>query len=105
MDKAMIFDTHAHYDDEAVDPDRDELLNYMEAGGVGTIVNVGASIEDLGKLVEIVEKYPFIYGAVGIHPDDADKMTEETLEEIRRISRMDKMKAIGEIGLDYYWHK
>ncbi len=105
MDKAMIFDTHAHYDDEAFDPDRDELLNSMEAGGVGTIVNVGASIENLGKLVEIVEKYPFIYGAVGIHPDDADEMTEETLEEIRRISRMDKMKAIGEIGLDYYWHK
>ena len=105
MDRPMIFDTHAHYDDEAFDPDREELLDSMEAGGVGTIVNVGASIEGMGKLVEIVEKYPFIYGAVGIHPDDASKMTEETLKEIRSISRMEKMLAIGEIGLDYYWHK
>ncbi len=105
MNRPMIFDTHAHYDDEVFDPDREELLSSMKAGGIGTIVNVGASIEGLGKLVEIVEKYPFVYGAVGIHPDDAPKMTEETLKEIRRISRMDKMKAIGEIGLDYYWHK
>ena len=55
--------------------------------------------------MKLMEKYPFVYGAVGIHPDDADKMTQETLDEIRRLSHMDKMVAIGEIGLDYYWHK
>ena len=105
MEKAMIFDTHAHYDDEAFEPDREELLCSMEENGIGTIVNVGASVDGLGDLVKLVEKYPFIYGAVGIHPDDAGKMTGQTLEEIRRISRMEKMLAIGEIGLDYYWHK
>lgn len=105
MNKAMIFDTHAHYDDEAFDPDREELLSSMEKNGIGTIVNVGASINGLKDVVDLVENYPFIYGAVGIHPDDAAEMTEETLEEIRRISRMEKMVAIGEIGLDYYWHK
>lgn len=105
MNKAMIFDTHAHYDDEAFDTDREELLSSMEKNGIGTIVNVGASIDGLKDVVYLVEKYPFIYGAVGIHPDDARKMTEETLEEIRRLSRMEKIVAVGEIGLDYYWHK
>lgn len=105
MNRIMIFDTHAHYDDEAFDPDREELLNSMAGNGIGKIVNVGASVDGLEHLVALVEKYSFIYGAVGIHPDDAEKMTEETLKEIRRISRLEKMVAIGEIGLDYYWHK
>ena len=57
------------------------------------------------RTVELMEKYPFVYGAVGVHPDDASQMTQDTLDEICRLSRMDKMVAIGEIGLDYYWHK
>ena len=101
----MIFDTHAHYDDEAFDSDREDLLGQMEKQGVGHIVNVCASIGQFHRTVELTEKYPFIYGAVGVHPDDADKMTKDTLDEITRIARMDKMVAIGEIGLDYYWHK
>ena len=101
----MIFDTHAHYDDKAFDSDREQLLASMADGGVGTIVNVCASVGDFDKTVALTEKYPFLYGAVGVHPDDADKMTEQTLEEIRRLSHMDKIVAIGEIGLDYYWHK
>ncbi|MCI6005507.1 MAG: TatD family hydrolase [Blautia sp.] len=101
----MIFDTHAHYDDDAFDADREELLNSMEAGGVGTIVNVCASVDGLDKTIGLMEKYPFIYGAIGVHPDDADKMTEETLDRVRMLSRHDKAVAIGEIGLDYYWHK
>ena len=101
----MIFDTHAHYDDEAFDSDREDLLGQMEKQGVGHIVNVCASIGQFHRTVELTEKYPFIYGAVGVHPDDADKMTKDTLDEIARISRMDKIVAIGEIGLDYYWHK
>ena len=84
----MIIDTHAHYDDEAFDADREALLASMHDGGIEKIVNVCASVDGLHDTVELMEKYPFIYGAVGVHPDDADKMV-----------------AIGEIGLDYYWHK
>ena len=101
----MIIDTHAHYDDEAFDPDREVLLASMQEHGIEKLVNVCASIDGLQDTVKLIEKYPFIYGAVGVHPDDAEQMTEETRAEIRRISHMDKMIAIGEIGLDYYWHK
>ena len=120
----MIIDTHAHYDDEAFDTDREALLMSMYDGGIEKIVNVCASVGGFQDTVDLMEKYPFIYGAVGIHPDDADKMKQETLDEIRRLSHMDKMVAIGEIGLveesveekgkivavgeiglDYYWHK
>ena len=99
----MIIDTHAHYDDEAFDTDREALLTSMYDGGIEKIVNVCASVGGFQDTVDLMEKYPFIYGAVGIHPDDADKMTQETLDEIRRLSHMDKMVAIGEIGLDYYY--
>lgn len=101
----MIIDTHAHYDDEAFDADREVLLASMQEHGIEKLVNVCASIDGLQDTVKLIDKYPFIYGAVGVHPDDAEQMTEETLAEIRRISHMDKMIAIGEIGLDYYWHK
>ena len=100
-----IFETHAHYDDEAFEADQEEILNSMQECGIGRIVNACASIESLKDTELLMEKYPFVYGAFGIHPDDADKMTQETLDEIRRLSHMDKMVAIGEIGLDYYWHK
>lgn len=101
----MIVDTHAHYDDEAFDPDREELLGSMLENGIEKIVNVCASIDGLNHTVKLMEKYSFIYGAVGVHPDDAGKMTQKTLDEIRRLSCLDKMVAVGEIGLDYYWHK
>ena len=105
METHMIFETHAHYDDEAFDQDREALLNSMEAHGIGHIVNACASIESLKATEELMEKYPFVYGAFGIHPDDAEKMTEDTLNEIRRLCHLSKAVAIGEIGLDYYWHK
>ena len=101
----MIFETHAHYDDEAFDEDRDQLLSSMKDGGVGCIVNVCASVGGFGGTLELMKAYPFVYGAVGVHPDDAGIMTQDTLDEIRRLSHMEKMVAIGEIGLDYYWHK
>ena len=101
----MIFDTHAHYDDEAFDEDRDQLLSSMKDGGVGCIVNVCASAGGFGGTLELMKAYLFVYGAVGVHPDDAGIMTQDTLDEIRRLSHLKKMVAIGEIGLDYYWHK
>ena len=101
----MIFDTHAHYDDEAFNEDRDQILSSMKDGGVGCIVNVCASVGGFGGTLELMKAYPFVHGAVGVHPDDAGSMTQATLDEIRRLSHMEKMVAIGEIGLDYYWHK
>lgn len=105
MMRTDIFETHAHYDDKAFDEDRDILLNSLKENGIGAVVNVCASVGELHKTVALTEKYPFIYGAVGVHPDDADKMTQDTLDEIRRLAGLEKIVAIGEIGLDYYWHK
>ena len=105
METHMIFETHAHYDDEAFEADREELLDSMQENGIDKIVNACASLESLKDTEALMEKYPFVYGAFGIHPDDADKMTEETLEEIRKLCKLPKAVAVGEIGLDYYWHK
>lgn len=82
MKTYSIFETHAHYDDEAFEPDRDGLLSSLQGNGIGTVVNVCASVGELGRTIALTEKYPFVYGAVGVHPDDADKMTEQTLNEI-----------------------
>lgn len=101
----MIFETHAHYDDEAFDPDRDELLNSLQDCGIGTVVNVCASVESLDATARLMEKYPFVYGAIGVHPDEVGGMDDEVLEKIRRLARHDKAVAIGEIGLDYHWNK
>ena len=101
----MIFDTHAHYDDDAFDEDRDTLLSGMKEAGVEYIVNVGASMASSGRSVELAEKYPFVYAAVGVHPDHVGELDEEKLEQLRVWSKHEKVKAIGEIGLDYYWDK
>lgn len=99
----MIFDTHAHYDDEAFDEDRDEVLASLAEQGVGIVVNICAGRASLQRTPELVEKYPFVYGAVGIHPDYAGEMDESVMEEISRLADREKIVAIGEIGLDYYW--
>ena len=101
----MIFDTHAHYDDKAFDKDRGRMLEHVHANGVSEIINVGASFKGAEDSVELAKKYPFVYGAVGVHPDDADKVDAAVLDEIRRYCDMKKTVAVGEIGLDYYWHK
>lgn len=101
----MIFETHAHYDDEAFDKDRDQLLKAMHAHGIEKIINVGASLKGVRDTVALTEKYPFVYGAVGIHPDEVGTLTEEDMKELRRYCDREKIAAIGEIGLDYYWDK
>lgn len=98
-----IFDTHAHYDSVEFDKDRDELLMSMREQGVERIVNVCADFEDLSKTLDLVDKYPFIYGAAGIHPTSTDALTEENFEQVRQAALHNKIQAIGEIGLDYYW--
>lgn len=101
----MIFDTHAHYDDDAFDEDRDVLLSGMREQNVEYIVNVGASMASSKRSVGLAEKYSFIYAAVGVHPDEVGELNEEKLEQLRSWSANPKVKAIGEIGLDYYWDK
>lgn len=99
----MIFDTHAHYDDKRFDEDRDELLSSMLEHGVGTIVNVGASLGSCKKAMELAGRYPFVYAAVGVHPDEVGALNEETFAELEKWCHEDRVVAVGEIGLDYYW--
>ncbi len=101
----MIFESHAHFDDEAFDSDRDELLASMQENSIERIINVCAEVKNWNRTLELMEKYPFIYGAVGVHPDDAGSLNEEVIQKMHELCRLDKIVAVGEIGLDYYWDK
>lgn len=100
-----IFETHAHFDDEKFDNDRSTLLPRIIAGGVSPIINVGASMKGTLDSVVLSEKYDEIYAAVGIHPSNYDDYDEGTIEKLRELAKNNKVVAIGEIGLDYYWDK
>lgn len=99
----MIFDTHAHYDDEKFDEDRDELLKSLADAGVGTVVDAASTIDSCHQIIELIDKYPFLYGTLGIHPSECKDMTEDDLDWLRQQLKNPKIVAIGEIGLDYYW--
>ena len=99
----MIFDTHAHYDDEAYNEDRDTLLNSMKENGVGRIMNVGASMQSTKDAVALAKQYDFIYAAVGVHPTESGDLTEKDMECLYQLAKEEKVRAIGEIGLDYYY--
>lgn len=101
----MIFDTHAHYDDAAFAEDREALLSSLPGRGIGRVINVCSDVDSLRTTMELTEKYPYIYGAVGIHPDEVGKLNDGILEEMRLLCRLEKAAAVGEIGLDYYWNK
>ena len=101
----MIIETHAHYDDEAFDADREELLRELPENGIGRVINVGASMQTTRNSIALAEKYTFIYAAVGVHPDDVAELDETAMEELRGYCRREITVAVGEIGLDYYWHK
>ena len=101
----MIFDTHAHYDDKQFDTDREELLERMEAEGIGAIVNAGSTIESWDKIKVLTERYPFVHGSVGVHPDEVGTLSEEALRKMAALLDCEKIVAVGEIGLDYYWDK
>ena len=103
--KPMIFESHAHYDDEVFDDDRDELLSSMPEQGVSHIVNVAASLRSLTDIKKMMEKYSHVYGAFGIHPDEIGDLNEEIFEQIKALCQHEKTVAVGEIGLDYYWDK
>lgn len=100
----MIFDTHAHYNDPAFDEDRDILLSSMARHNVGTILNVGADLPDCRASVELAHRYPFIYAAVGVHPDHVGSIDDAFWDWMHKTAAEDsRVVAIGEIGLDYHW--
>ena len=99
----LIFDTHAHYDDDAFDEDRDELLNSLKEQGVGKVINVGASITSTKRTIELMNKYSFVYGILGVHPSDTAELTEADMDWLKEQFQNPKAVAVGEIGLDYYW--
>lgn len=99
----MIFESHAHYDDEAFDEDRDALLSSMQENGIGRIINVGASLISTTESIRLAEQYPFIYAAAGVHPSETAELNEENFNSLYRQCLHRKVVAVGEIGLDYYW--
>lgn len=101
--KPMIFDSHAHYDSRKFEEDREELLASMQENGIGTIVNVGATWKSVTTVMELAEQYPFIYAALGLHPDEVGDLNEERFAILKSECQKEKVVAVGEIGLDYYW--
>ena len=99
----MIFDTHAHYDSGAFNADRFDILASMPEKNVGLIVDPGCDLESSRAAIALAEKYSFVYAAVGWHPEDMDKLTDEGFDEMIKLMYHPKCVAVGEIGLDYYW--
>ena len=100
----MLFDTHAHLDDRAFDVDRAQLLESLPGQGLELVMNPGCSLESSRNAAALAAKYPYIYAAAGSHPDAADEVNEDVLEEYRKLCKLNpKIKAIGEIGLDYHY--
>lgn len=103
MENAYIFDSHAHYDDKKFDGVRDELLEKMPENNVEGIINCGTDISSSLISIDLAQKYSFIYAAVGYHPESVDDSTVFERAELIKMAKNEKVKAIGEIGLDYYW--
>ena len=101
----MIFESHAHFDDRRFDDDRNQLLADMPEHGIGRILNVGASIESTKRTIELAKQFEHVYAAVGVHPSDISDLNEETFAWLREQTSKEKVLAVGEIGLDYYWDK
>ena len=101
----MLFDTHAHYDAEQFDADRDEILSALPGAGVTLAVNPGCDLPSSRMAVDLAERYGFLYAAVGYHPENCAPYQPEDLEVLRELAKHPKVAAIGEIGLDYYWEE
>ena len=99
----MLIDTHAHYYDARFDEDREELLGKMQSEGICNIINSGCTVKNTKQCIEMAEKYPFAYATAGLHPQYANSVTHEDLEEIRNLALHEKVVAVGEIGLDYHY--
>lgn len=101
--ESMIFETHAHYDDEAFDEDRESLISSMCDRGIGYIVNVGASLGSTTTSIALTQRYPYVYAAAGVHPNETAELNEENFLWLKEQCFNEKVVAVGEIGLDYYW--
>ena len=102
----MIFETHAHYDDEQFHDDRAGLIGSFPQNGIEYVVNIGSSVESCIKTVELVKQYDFFYAALGVHPSEVQYITDEFFEWLEEEIKTNlKVKAVGEIGLDYYWQE
>ena len=101
----QLFDTHAHYDAEQFDSDREELLAKLPENGIGLVVNPGCDIPTSRKALDLATRYDYIYAAVGYHPESCAPYQESELDLLREMARNPKVVAIGEIGLDYYWEE
>lgn len=99
----MYFDSHSHMDDRRFDSDREEIINDLKNHGVGLLMNVGCDLPSSERSVALAERYPFVYAAVGSHPDDADHVNGKLLDRYRSLAMREKVRAIGEIGLDYHY--
>ena len=100
----MLFDSHAHLNDERFDEDREELISSLQEKGVDLVVNPGACIKTSIESVELANKYDFIYAAVGVHPHDVGELDDSAIDTLRQLATENKkVVAIGEIGLDYYY--
>lgn len=99
----MIFESHAHYDDEVFDGDREVLLSSLQERGIGTVINIGASLSGSEASVRLTEQYPFIYAAVGVHPSEIGELNEESFAYLRTLCDHEKVIAVGETGLDYHY--
>lgn len=100
-----IFDSHAHYDDESFNEDREAVIKELRERGIVGVLNCGASLQGARASVELADNYDFFYAAVGLHPEHADMLNEEILKELKEMAKNVKVKAIGEIGLDYYYEE
>nr|WP_325212916.1 TatD family hydrolase [uncultured Oscillibacter sp.] len=98
-----IFDTHAHYDSGGFNADRDEVLSSLPAAGIELVVDPGCELESSRAAAALTERYPFVYAAAGIHPSDCAGTEEEDFTALRALCGHEKVVAVGEIGLDYYW--
>lgn len=99
----MIFDSHAHYDDAAFDEDRDTLLTALPDGGVGGVINAASDLTSAARCITLAETYPYIYAAVGVHPEAAERFDAATIPALRGMATHPRVVAIGEIGLDYHY--
>ena len=99
----MIFESHAHYDDDVFDEDREELLTSLRDHGIDRVINVGASLDSCKITLQLMEQYPFMYGSMGVHPGETGELNEEKFLWLREQCAVDKVVAVGEIGLDYHW--
>lgn len=101
----MIFDTHAHYDAPQFDADRDAVLSALGAKGVGRVIDPGCDGHSSQAAVDLAARYPFVYAAVGWHPEEWEIWDSGSMSLLRRLADNPKVAAIGEIGLDYYWDR